>query len=158
MVNQLLSPFRNRLLMFLFSVPLLVPVAHLAGLFTYGDFSTRRSLLIDYFMAAFVAGIWVGVREYWRLKDMPPAQIRRTPRRASRLHMLRVFAVFYLKIFVCYIVIHYIYWDLMSPLLRAIIGGGICAFGVGVEIGVDLIGRYFFVVPKAMDLPRQEPR
>lgn len=64
--------------MWLCSVPLLVPTAHLLDVFAYGNSSARRSLLIDFFVAAFVVGIWIGVREWWHEKDVPRVAVKNT--------------------------------------------------------------------------------
>lgn len=155
-MNQLLLPLRNRLLLLVSSLPLLVPAAHLLGLFNYGDFSARRSFLIDYFLTFFVVSIWLGIREWWHEKRMPPPPIQRPPPRPSRLHMVRVFVVFYLKVFLCIIVVRYVYEDLMTPLMRAMLGLGELSLVLGFSFGHWLIAPYFFVVPTSRDFPRPE--
>lgn len=55
------------------------------------------------------------------------------------------------------LVLSYIYFHLTTHLLRLILGGGFGAFSLGWVAGCDIIGRYFFVSPKSLDLPRQEP-
>lgn len=150
---QLLLPLRNRLLMWLCSAPLLVPAAHLLGLFTYGDFSTRRSLLIDYFMTAFVVGIWIGVHGWWREKDIPPIPIRKPAPQLPLLQWLIVYSIASVRAFVYYLVFAYIYSELMNELAREIFGGGLFSLSLGFALGYWLIGRYFFVVPKSPGWP-----
>lgn len=73
------------------------------------------------------------------------------------LRWLTIYIIVSVRAFIYYLVLAYVYSELMNELMREILGGGLISFSLGFVLGYSLIGPYFFVVPKSPDLPRPEP-